>query len=213
MAQFEAFVSNNMEQTEKYMEEPAQYGVLIRELREEMQLTQEELAYRSMISVEQLQGIETGEQAEPENLILLAHVLGVYPDALQEGTVIRQSRTGLQEILRQIETELQEIGKQDTYIREFLERCGIDTARFQVREAEEAEKSGEKAETVYVVCDTLDGTYVTDENGRVREWEDREDALAFAERMNLEISEQRLDLKAEEQQEQQPEAGLRERSL
>lgn len=145
-------------------------------------MTQEELAYLSMISMEQLQKIEQGEAADSMTLQMMANVLGVYSKPLEKGEIVKQQRTELQTILKQIEADLREIGKNDTYIKEFLESYGIDTNRFQIR------PTSEITEETYVIFDTLKQEYVM-EDGKVKEWTDIYDARAYADNLNMEASE------------------------
>lgn len=162
--------------------EQTKYGNIIKDLREEKNMTQEELAYLSMISMEQLQKIEQGEAADSMTLQMMANVLGVYSKPLEKGEIVKQQRTELQTILKQIEADLREIGKNDTYIKEFLESYGIDTNRFQIR------PTSEITEETYVIFDTLKQEYVM-EDGKVKEWTDIYDARAYADNLNMEASE------------------------
>lgn len=162
--------------------EETKYGRIIQDLREEKNMTQEELAYLSMVSPEQLQKIEQGKPADSVVLQVIANVLGVYSEPLEKGEIVKQQRTELQTILKQIEADLREIGKNDTYIKEFLESYGIDTNRFQVRPISEI------VEETYVIFDTLKQEYVM-EDGKVREWTDIHDVRAYADNLNLEASE------------------------
>lgn len=178
-------------------QETTAYGILIRNLREERNMTQEELAYLSMTDVQQIRDMERGEAADAETLLLVSNTLGVYPSALREGRIAGQERTELRDMLERISQDLKEIGKNDAYIKAFLEKYEIQTERYRPKKKEETE--------TYVVFDTLHQEYVT-ENGKLLEFIDIHDALAYADRLNSE--ELRQEALREDQEEQSQEEGL-----
>jgi transcriptional regulator with XRE-family HTH domain len=60
-------------------------GERVREARERLKLTQEQLASRARVSQGTIANLESGYRARPRNLLLLAEALGVTPQWLERG--------------------------------------------------------------------------------------------------------------------------------
>lgn len=188
------------EQKEILEEKNTKYGKAIRERREEKGITQAELAYTSMITTEALQSIETGrKEADSATLLLIANALGIYTSALEEGKIVEQSRRDIRAIMEDIGKDLNEIEGNNAYIKDFMETYGIQTQRYQVYPKETLEQAQEE---VYVVFDTMQEDYIRNEDGSIREWEDKHDAKAYADNLNLAPPEIQEDLVEELEREE-----------
>lgn len=166
-----------------------EHGHLIRERRDELQITETELAYLSMISVEELKKIEAGEKTPDDvTLLLMANTLGVRTAALEEGKLVEQKRKDITEVIGEIRSELEEIAKDNDYVKDFLQNYGIEAERYHAYLKETVPNFGtnevEVEEVRYVVFDTLEETYVADADGVAKEWESLEDARAYAKELN-----------------------------
>ena len=163
------------------------YGPIVKELREQKGMTETEFAYMCMLSPEVLREIEIGSrEADSVTLLMMSNVLGVHTSALEQGKIVPQTnRNEIMGILKEIQNRLKDTRENNEYIKEFMERNGISVEfdkQYAVAQLKEQE--------IYAVYDTETGTYVLDEKGRRREWEDWADARAFADNLNQELSEQ-----------------------
>lgn len=185
----------NFGTTEEKEKTSWEHGHLVEERRCDLQITETELAYLSMISVEELKKIEAGEKKPDDvTLLLIANTLGVRTAALEEGRLVEQKRKDITEVIGEIKSELEEIAKDNDYVKNFLQSYGIEAERYHAYPKENVPNFGtnEREEVRYVVFDTLEETYVADADGTAKEWESLEEARAYAEKLNAEPLEEEV---------------------
>lgn len=156
------------------------YGIAIEKLRKEQGISLEDFASMAIMSKEDLINVEQGLlELDPNSLLLIANMFGVYAKQLEQGDIVnQQSRGELLAAMQDIKNSMNELQEDTRYFRDFMEKYKLipqpELLRFTVVETPE-NSNVEK----YTILDTETGV-ILDEYI----FTNREDANEIANHMN-----------------------------
>lgn len=187
-------------------------GKAIKALREQNEISAADFAYSILKSPEELNLIENGRMIpDDDTLNLLSNMFGVSLLGLKQGEIRElKSRSEIRDILKNIEQLLEEIRRDNAYLKNFIQKWNLSEIYEQNKgekketlaeeEAEikysgetltryiatkknnyAAQTSGEEQQNeYYVIVDTYTGEVVSDINGMEKQFANEAAALAYA---------------------------------
>lgn len=158
-------------------DEISKMGESILKLRQERGLTAEEFAPTILLTPEELQKLETGEEkVDAVTFTLIKNLYNVDPQLFRKGIVQEvEYRKNMMEIMEEIKQDLSVIKEDSNYMKSVIKKYNLDELQYLVKQ---------NSELSFVIYDSASEEYIVDENGRVQSWDVEAAAKKVANELN-----------------------------